>query len=217
MAKFIANIDVSGTAKADIFIGYKDTLTLSISFRNTTTGDVLDISESELKLNVNSFNGKPVFSITATIEDNTATFNFDAAFWAKIKNNPYDYTITKTDGDATRTIMAGQLKPGVIPVSGGCACACDGLTVDGVTQYTIEVTIGGTGTGWDWQYADVVEATTITHATLGKDIGPIIYINATPKDRTTEGIEHVKEDSTLDFTDYGYTVTGRVWWQYKTA
>lgn len=209
MAKFIANIDVSGTAKADIFIGYKDTLSLSISFRNSITDEILDISASEIKLNINSYSGKAIVSITPTIASNVATFQFDTTFWAKLKNNDYDYTITKKDGAVTRTIMAGLFKPG--SVAAGCGCSCD-VTVDGVTPYTIEVTVGSSSNNTRLETVYVPDlAYLVTDDKLkGAKLFAIIYVEGAPIRYTQYGIDWDGEAGTLDFTGYGQQISGYI-------
>lgn len=209
MAKFIANIDISGTAKADIFIGYKDTLSLSISFRNSITDEILDISASEIKLNINSYSGKAIVSITPTITSNVATFQFDTTFWAKLKNNDYDYTITKKDGAVTRTIMAGLYKPG--SVAAGCGC-CSDITVDGVTPYTIEVTVGGAGSNIRFESIYVGTPAYVVQNDLlkGSRLFAIIYVEGTPIRYTAYNITWDGATGELDSTDYGQQLSGYI-------
>ena len=206
MSKVIADIDVSGTAKADIYIGYEDTLSLSISFRNSITNAVLDISASTIKLNINNYTGKSVVVLTPTIASNVATFDFDAAFWAKVKKNDYDFTITKTDGSTTQTLIAGQFKPGA--VAAGCGCGC--ITADGVTPYTIEVTVGSTGTVAQWYRYEANDTSVITHSSLANTIEPILYVNGTPNDVETNIIVQNTTANTLTFP---FPISGIVRWK----
>lgn len=107
------DIDISGAKRANLSIGFGDTLSLVLSFRDKTTGDLVDLSGATVSLSVVDYLGKEKATLSATVNGSTdkATFTFTTGFWAKLKKQDYDYSIVKTISGVTGKLMYGQFKP----------------------------------------------------------------------------------------------------------
>jgi hypothetical protein len=105
------DIDLYGASITAISIGFGDNDTIVLTIVDSDTGEEIDLADKTVKMYLYQPNGKEVVALDGVIDtlENTVSFTFDDAFWAKLRENgTYTYKAKYTGDDITKTFMASN-------------------------------------------------------------------------------------------------------------